>query len=86
MEQQQLVVNVMNAAAEILRHVEAAQALAARQVQEWNKLGGADFFTDFNWETVHVTSAQISTAVSTLSTAFPDILGAHGTNLYLVKG
>jgi hypothetical protein len=85
MQQATLVNNVRNNAARILSLIEQAQAIAASQAQEYNKLGGATFLEGFTWDG-DVTEQNLLDAVSSLTSAFPDILGAHGTNLYRLKG
>jgi hypothetical protein len=85
MNQAQLINNVRNASAQTLRLIEQAQAVAAAELQEYTKLGGATFLAEYNWEGTEVTEAQITSAVYSLG-QMVDILGNHGTNLYTVKG
>ena len=70
--------------AQVIAYIEQAQAIAAKTVQQWNKLGGATSVSGFDWNTLNVTEQEFLDAVSSLSTALPDIMGAHGTNLYKV--
>ena len=69
----------------VLSLIEEAQAQAASLVQQWNKLGGAAAIASFDFTGYDLTSAEIGDAINSLGTAFPDILGAHGTNLYKLK-
>ena len=85
MQQVTLINNVRNRTARVLNLVEQAQAEAAAAVQEWNKLGGATFLTGFVWDDLDITAQQFTDAVASLGSAMPDILGAHGTNLYTIK-
>jgi hypothetical protein len=68
----------------IIHQTEQAQAEAAAIFQMWNKLGGA---ASIAGATVAngATETQISDAVASLGTLFPDILGTHGTNFYVLK-
>jgi len=84
MQQAQLVNDIRNAASTVVAQVEQAQARAAAIVQEYSKLGGATFLTGFDWGTTDVTEAQITSAVYSLG-QMADILGNHGTNLYIIK-
>jgi len=85
MQQATLVNSVRNSAAQILNLIEQAQAIAAAQTQEYNKLGGSSFLEGFSWDG-DITEQNLLDAVSSMSSAFPDLLGAHGTNLYRLKG
>jgi hypothetical protein len=66
---------------ESVKLVEQAQAIAARAVQRYNKLGGAAFLVDYVWP-AELSEADFIAAVGSLGTLFPDIMGNHGTNLY----
>lgn len=70
---------------EVVALVERAQAIAARVVQKYNKLGGAAFFAEeaIEWPE-DCAQAEFVAAVASLGTLFPDILGNHGTNFYKV--
>lgn len=85
MQADQIVSDVRNNVNEILKHIEAAQALAAKTVQEWNKLGGSAAIAAVDFTDSDITAADVATAVSSMSGAMPDILGDHGTNFYKLK-
>lgn len=80
-----LINHIRASSAQILRLIEQAQAVAAAQVQEWNKLGGSTFLTGFDYTGLDIDGNDITAAISSMTTALPDILGDHGTNLYTVK-
>jgi hypothetical protein len=85
MQQQTLVNNIRSSAKKVLDLIEQAQAEAAAMSQEWTKLGGATFLTGFDYTEMDIDADDITNAMSSLSTAMPDILGSHGTNLYTLK-
>lgn len=85
MNQAELIAQARNAVNGVLEKIEEAQALAAAAVQQYNKLGGGSYLSGFDWETIEIAEQEFLDAVSSLSTALPDILAAHGTNLYKVK-
>lgn len=68
----------------ILDLVEEAQALSAEVVQQWNKVAGGTKIGAYPWPEGY-TGEDFVTAIASLETAMPDILGAHGTNLYRLK-
>jgi len=87
MEDQVLVQRTMQAVSVLLKEQEQVQARAAALVQRWNKLGGSAFLagmTAEDWTAVGVAEADFLAAMSSLGTAFPDVLGDHGTNLYKI--
>ncbi len=82
----QTVINIRGRTSRAVKLIEQAQAEAAAAVQEWNKLGGEAMFSGYEWpEGSDITQAEFTTGVSSLSTAMPDILGDHGTNLYKMR-
>jgi len=85
MQQATLVNNIRATSARIVRLIEEAQAEAAAQVQEYNKLGGATFLTGFDFTGMDIDAGDVTNAVASMSNAFPDILGNDGTNLYTLK-
>ena len=80
-----VIADARNQIGQILATIERAQAQAAALVQAWNKLGGSAFVDTDDFTDSDITEAEFEAAISSLSTAFPDILGAHGTNLYKLK-
>lgn len=68
----------------ILDLVEEAQALSAEVVQQWNKVAAGTKLGGYAWPEGY-SEEEFMTAISSLQTAMPDILGAHGTNLYKLK-
>ena len=68
----------------ILKLVEEAQALSAEVVQQWNKVSAGTKLGGYVWPEGY-SEAEFVTAISSLETAMPDLLGAHGTNLYKLK-
>ena len=84
MDGQVLVNQTQNAVRHILDQIEAVQGDAAALVQRWNKLGGATSVAAVDWEAVGVTQQEFADAMASLGTLFPDIMGAHGTNLYKI--
>jgi len=85
MQQAILIANIRATAQRILDHIEQAQAEAAAQVQEWNKLGGSTFLDGFDYTEMDIDADDVTAAVSSMSSALPDILGNDGTNLYKLK-
>ena len=45
----------------------------------------ADLVNDVRNTAMEIDGDDVANAVSSMSTAMPDILGAHGTNLYKVE-
>ncbi len=68
----------------ILVLVEQAQALSAEVVQQWGKVGGSTTIEGYVWPAGY-SEAEFLSAISSLQSAMPDILGNHGTNLYKLK-
>lgn len=85
MQQATLVNHIRATSARVVALIEQAQATAAAQAQEWTKLGGETFLTDFDYTGMDIAAADVANAMSSLTTLMPDILGAHGTNLYKMK-
>ena len=72
----------------LLRAIEEVQGDAAAVVQGWNKRGGAAFLagmTQDDWDGLGLTEAQVTAAVGSLGSLFPDLMGNDGTNLYAVE-
>ena len=84
-QQANLISDVRNGLNEITKLVEQAQAKSAALVQMYNKLGGSSFLTGHDWSGSDITEQEFLDAVSSLGTAMPDLLGAHGTNLYKMR-
>jgi len=85
MQQATLINHIRATSAQILALIEQAQARAAAQAQEWTKLGGTDFLTDFEYTGMDIGATEVANAMNTITTLMPDILGAHGTNLYKLR-
>jgi len=68
----------------ILMLIEQAQGLSAEVVQQWNKVSGASKLGGYQWPEGY-SEEDFVTAISSLQTLMPDVLGAHGTNLYRLK-
>ena len=68
----------------ILALVEQAQALSAEVVQQWVKVSAGSKLGNYPWPEGYA-EEEFVTAISTLQTLMPDVLGAHGTNLYKLK-
>ena len=85
MQQATLVNNIRASSKRILRLIEQAQAEAAAQVQEYNKVGGSSFLTGFDYTDMDINATDITNAITSMSSALPDILGNNGTNLYKLK-
>lgn len=85
MEQQTLINNIRRSSAAVLDLIEQAQALAAAQVQEYVKVGGATFLSGFDYTDYDIDADDVANGVSSMQNAMPDLLGANGTNLYILK-
>lgn len=68
----------------ILDLVEEAQALSAEVVQQWGKVSAGSKLGGYPWPEGY-SEAEFVTAISSLQTLMPDVLGDHGTNLYKLK-
>ena len=68
----------------ILTLVEQAQALSAEVVQQWVKVSAGSKLGNYPWPEGY-SEEEFVTAIATLQTLMPDVLGAHGTNLYKLK-
>ncbi len=82
-----LVARTRESVKQLLGAIEAVQGDAAALVQRWNKLGGSAAVADLaleDWTALGLTETQFTDAMSSLGTLFPDLLGAHGTNLYTI--
>ena len=70
---------------QVLDLVEQAQAIAASRVQEYNKVAFSGLLVEGDFTGRTFTMAQFIDAISSLTTAMPNLLGDHGTNLYRIK-
>lgn len=68
----------------ILTLVEQAQALSAEVVQQWNKVSAVSKLGGYQWPEGY-SEEEFVTAIASLQTLMPDVLGDHGTNLYKLK-
>lgn len=68
----------------VLDLVEEAQALSAEVVQQWNKVSAGSKLGGYPWPDGY-SEQEFVTAIASLQSAMPDILGDHGTNLYMLK-
>ena len=80
-----VIAEIRSEVTQVLGTVERAQAQAAALVQAWDKLGGAAFIEGYDWTASDITEEEFLAAISSLETAFPDVLRSHGVNLYKLK-
>ena len=80
-----LIAHVRNEVNQIVSDIEKAQAKAATIVQMWDKLQAANLFAGYDWTGSDIDGQDFLAAINTLQNFFPDIFGANGASLYLLK-